>query len=505
MISKTSLLVVLIIGVTASVFAQKTHEISFHVQVDDSLKTTFDNSGRLLLCVSTDSMRMPLGSMYPNSGNNVMAKNIDAFPIEEGLSIQKSTGWVSVFDWSFKHVPEGTYYIQAAWDPDPYFGLYQDGCTYSKEIQKVVVNKKSKVEITLDTVIRSEPIEHPMVREINMVSDTLSAWWGMPMSIKAAVLLPSGYEENSGVEYAIRYNVAGYGGRYSRVQRLINDADFMAWWESDDSPQIINVFLDGYGPFGDCYQLDSENSGPYGHSLIHEQIPYIESEFRGTSASKTRFVDGCSTGGWVSLALQLIYPDVFSGCFSYSPDGVSFEDFQLVNIYEDENVFVNEHGYEQPMRRSTTGEPMWSGRNYMAYENVVSSTNTYIQSGGQFSAFNALYGSKGADGQPTVMFDPFTGAIDHEVAQEWKKYDLLKYVQKNWATLGPKIAGKVYVSMGDMDDFYLNIAMRSFDDYLKTTTSPKSDAVIEFLPTIGHCRQYSHRTVLEQIEEKLED
>jgi hypothetical protein len=61
------------------------------------------------------------------------------------------------------------------------------------------------------------------------------------------------------------------------------------------------------------------------------------------------------------------------------------------------------------------------------------------------------------------------------------------------------------VSIGDMDDFYLNIAMRSFDAFLLTTENPKSNAKIEFLPTVGHCRQYSHRTVLEQIAIKLNE
>lgn len=497
--------ILLIAGLTcfcSSIYSQKTHKLSFKINITDSLKKDFDNEGRLFLCLSTDHP-LPVSAFHPG-GSNVIAKNIRGFPIEEGLVIKKSNGWTSVFDWSFENIPEGTYYVQAVWKPDPYFGFRQDGVIYST-VQKVIIDKKSAVVLNLDWWPRRKLIEHPLVREIDIQSDTLSSWWDKPMHIKASVLLPSGYDENSSVKYPIRYNVAGYGGRYFRVESLINDKGFMSWWESNESPQVINVFLDGYGPYGDCYQLDSENSGPYGYSLIHEQIPFIESKYRGTSFNETRFVDGCSTGGWVSLALQLIYPDVFNGCFSYSPDGVDFENFQLINIYEDQNAFVNEHGYEQPMRRSIIGEPMWSMREYIAYENIQSSTNSYTQSGGQFSAFNALYGTKAENGFPSAMFDPLTGTINTEIARQWGKYDLLKYVKENWTTLGPKIAGKIYVSIGDMDDFYLNIAMRSFDAFLLTTENPKSNAKIEFLPTVGHCRQYSHRTVLEQIAIKLNE
>lgn len=58
--------------------------------------------------------------------------------------------------------------------------------------------------------------------------------------------------------------------------------------------------------------------------------------------------------------------------------------------------------------------------------------------------------------------------------------------------------------MGDMDHFYLNMATRSFDDFLKTTSNPKSDAEIIFSPTQGHCTKFSNRTVLEQIQQRLE-
>ena len=157
------------------------------------------------------------------------------------------------------------------------------------------------------------------------------------MRLKAAVFLPKSFFDEPGKKYPVRYNVAGYGGDTPAHQECCGNID---WWLSEEAPEIFNVFLDGYGPFGDCYQLNSENSGPYGTALTEELIPYIEKEFRGLGTPESRFVEGCSTGGWVSLALQLIYPDFFGGCFSYSPDPVDFNNFQLINIYKDENAFT---------------------------------------------------------------------------------------------------------------------------------------------------------------------
>jgi len=38
-------------------------------------------------------------------------------------------------------------------------------------------------------------------------------------------------------------------------------------------------------------------------------------------------------------------------------------------------------------------------------------------------------------------------------------YDLSYNIRTNWATLGPKLRGKIHVYLGDMDDFYLNLAV----------------------------------------------
>ena len=93
--------------------------------------------------------------------------------------------------------------------------------------------------------------------------------------------------------------------------------------------------------------------------------------------------------------------------------------------------------------------------------------------------------------------------IDREVADHWKKYDFKLYAKDNWSELGPEIQGKVYVWMGDMDQFYLNPATRAFADFLETTEHPKSDAEIVFSPMEGHCQRFSNQTVLLQIQERL--
>lgn len=505
MIKKIIASYILIIYTTFLFGQEKSFDVVFKVSVGEEIKASFKSDGRLFVFLNKNENVEPYTQSWPSKENNIFAKNITGLEVDKIFIIEDPEGWSKTSEWSFNSVPEGIYYVQILWDQDiEGSNLTAPGNIYSTK-QKIEVSKSTLLDISIDNEIADLEIEeNEFVKFVNFKSDTLSKWWNRPIYLKASILLPNNYDKNLDKPYSIRYNIAGYGGRFTRINRTARNDAFMEWWKSDDAPQVINVFLDGDGPFGDSYQMDSDNSGPYGYSLINELIPYIESKYRGTDSSETRFVDGCSTGGWVSLALQLYYPDSFNGVFSYSPDAVEFENYQLINIYKDKNAFTNEFGYLRPVMRMTDGEPYMSLEEFIKYENVKGASNTYLNSGGQFSAHMALYSEKGENGLPKPLFDPVTGDIDPLVAESWKKYDFKLYAEKNWEELGPKLQGKVFIWMGDMDHFYLNMATRSFSDYLKRTTKPKSDAEVVFSPTKGHCAEFSNRVVLEKIKKRLE-
>jgi enterochelin esterase-like enzyme len=498
-------LLAVVLGLASPLAAQeKKFPLSISITVDQAVAKQFKSTGRIFVFLNQNPQVEPRTQTWPSSGNFIFARNISGWSAQGELKVSGADQLIRTANWTLENVPEGEYYLQVLWDQDQEESSIDAPGNLFAEKQRVLINRAVVMSATLTQVIGPrEVVKHELVREIAMKSDTLSRWWHKPVQLKASVLLPANYDPNKSKAYPIRYNVAGYGGRYDRINRLVRDTSFMAWWTSPDAPQVINVFLDGEGPFGDSYQMDSDNSGPYGYSLIHELAPYIEKTYRGTTSATTRFVDGCSTGGWVSLGLQLFYPDFFNGVFSYSPDAIDFEHYQLINIYKDKNAFVNEYGYARPVMRDVNGEPMMSLKEFIRYENVLGSSDSYLTSGEQFSAHTALYSPKGKDGLPAPVFDPVTGEIDSVVAFQWIKYDLKAHAEKNWSTLGPKIQGKIFIWMGDMDHFYLNPATRSFDHYIKQTNNPTSDAAIVFSPMEGHCYQFSHRAVLEKIKERI--
>jgi len=203
------------------------------------------------------------------------------------------------------------------------------------------------------------------------------------------------------------------------------------------------------------------------------------------------------------MGLQIFYPDFFNGTFSFSPDPLDFEHYGLINIYQDETIFYNRYGYLQPGRRTTNGEPTFSMKDWIKGENLASRTGNYLVSGGQFGAYNAVFGPKGSDGLPSLMFDPITGKIDHEIAKQWEKYDLKKVLQKNWTVLGPKLQGKIYIWIGDMDGLYSNVAVRYFKMFIDKTENPKSDASINFTAMAGHGAEWSDKHALELIAKRI--
>jgi hypothetical protein len=66
-------------------------------------------------------------------------------------------------------------------------------------------------------------------------------------------------------------------------------------------------------------------------------------------------------------------------------------------------------------------------------------------------------------------------------------YDLRAYAEKNWPAVGPKIVGKLRFFAGDMDDYWLNLAVYKFEAFLKTTTNPHYEAEFSYgRPMKGH-------------------
>jgi hypothetical protein len=380
-------------------------------------------------------------------------------------------------------VPAGDYFVQALFDCSVDLRL-QDapGNLYSKP-RKIhfdpAQSESCKLELTEQVPPERSPAETAQVKFVKIQSKLLSEFYRRPIYLRAGIILPRDYDRNPSRRYPLWVRIGGFDTRYTEVLgEMERNSGFARTWQADDTPRLILLQLDGAGPNGDPYYVNSANNGPFGDALVQELIPEVESRFRAVAQPRARFLSGVSTGGWVSFALQVFYPDFFNGTWSSCPDPVDFRALQLVNLYEDNNAYVNRYGYDHPSERTLTGDVMLTMRREIAVENLLGRGNSYTRSGGQWGVWNAVYGPRGADGLPVPIWDPQSGKIDHAVAEHWKKYDLRLVLEQNWTTLGPKLRHKIHIAAGEADDYFLNNAVHLLDNFLAHAKPPFEGKIV---------------------------
>lgn len=345
------------------------------------------------------------------------------------------------------------------------------------------------IRLVADKVI--PPIEMrpdtEFVKRFRIQSDLLTRFWGHPIYLGATVLLPRDYDKNPDTKYPIVFQ----HGHFSTGAPAGFDRDeaFQKYWMADDTPRTIYVTIQHPSPYyDDSYAVDSENNGPYGEAILKELIPEIEARFRVIREPWARILTGGSTGGWIALALQVLYPDFYGGTFSLCPDGVDFRYHQIVNVYDDANAYWLERDWmrvERPNQRRPDGniQSMMKDENW--YELIV---GDHSRSGGQWDIWEATYSPVGPDGYPQRIWDKRTGVIHKDVAEAWKKYDLRHILETNWTTLGPKVAHKINVYIGDMDSYYLNMGVRQLDEFFRERAQdPPFTGEVVFQPMAPHC------------------
>ena len=340
------------------------------------------------------------------------------------------------------------------------------------------------IRLVVDKVIPPlvVPADSGSVRRIKLQSAILSKWWGHPIYLGATVLLPKGYDEHPEARYPVVYSEGHFSLRAPAVGST-------PYWNAAGTPRMIVVTLQHPSPYyDDSYGVNSANNGPFGDAIMQELIPAVESRFRVIGQPWARLLTGGSTGGWISLAKQIMYPDFYGGVWSLCPDAVDFRYHQIVNVYADTNAYWFDRGWmkvDRPTRRRPDGniQAMMKDENW--YELVVGDRS---RSGGQWDIWEATFGPVGDDGYPKPIWNKRTGVIDHAVADYWKqRYDLRHILETNWSTLGPKVADKINVYVGDADSYYLNMGVHLLDEMLKKQTSPKFTGEIVFQPMAPHC------------------
>jgi hypothetical protein len=496
--------------------------------------------GRLLLLLANNNKTEPRFQI----GDGLKTQLVFGVDVEGWSPGQKRSIDDSAFGFPFRSlrdVPPGEYYAQAVLNryetftlgngktvklpPDQGEGQQwsrKPGNIYSKPV-KVTVDKdhNASADIVMNQIVPpvKEPSDSKYIKHVKIQSKLLSDFWGRPMYLGAHVLVPEGFDEHPEAKYPLmvfhghfpddfggfstepppadmdtsdyvdRFGIYGYN-KFQKQEAY----NFYKQWTSARFPRFLVIEIQHANPYyDDSYAVNSANLGPYGDAIMKELIPEVEKRFRGIGQGWARFTYGGSTGGWEALAVQMFYPDDFNGCFAACPDPIDFRAYCLIDIYKQKNAYWYESDFKKlpvPSHRNYLGQIQSTMQESNHFELALA---THSRSGGQWDIWEAVYSPQGEDGYPKRIFDKETGVIDQEVAQYWKEnYDLRYILERDWATLGPKLKGKIHIYCGDMDNYYLNNAVYLMEDFLKKTNNPFYAGEVDYGDRAEHCWNGDH-------------
>ena len=377
------------------------------------------------------------------------------------------------------------------------------------------------IRIELDQIIPPipDPPETKYIKHVRIESELLTKFWGRPMYLGAHVLLPEGFDSHPDARYPLvifhghfpsdisdfresppdpnlkcEYSARFKLECYNRIEQQ-SAHDFYKEWTGPEFPRVLVIEIQHANPYyDDSYAVNSANLGPYGDAIVKELIPYIEKKFRGIGAGWARFMYGGSTGGWEAMAAQVFYPDDFNGAWIACPDPIDFRAYTVVNLYEDKNAYDWEGPFKKvarPAHRDYLGHLSATLEQVNRLELVL---GTKSRSGQQWDIWEAVYSPAGPDGYPKRIWDKRTGAIDSAVAAYWREnYDLSYILQRDWNRgLGHKLQGKLFLYVGDMDNYYLNNAVYLTEEFLKGTKDPHYDGEVDYGDRAEHCWNGDH-------------
>jgi hypothetical protein len=494
--------------------------------------------GRLLVVLSKDPSREPRLQISQNvSTQQVFGVNVDGVAPDGIATLDR--GAVGYPIANFDALPAGEYIVQAVLNVyetfhrqdghvikaamDQWEGQHwstKPGNLYS-EPRSMWIDPAAGGTIALSLDKAIAPIPYPKdtryVKYVRIESKLLSAFWGRKFELGAFVLLPDGFDQHPDARYPLVVNPAHFPAGLTAFSTILPDPTakgnektiqeyayrFYKEWTSGKLPRMLVMAIQHPTPYyDDSYGVNSANNGPYGDAITQELIPYIEQKFHGIGQPWARALTGCSTGGWEALGMQIMYPDFYNGTWAGAPSPIDFRAWRLVNIYDDDNAYWYEGAWGLVPRPGVgsrgPNEVMPANRTEddhvgvtMEQDNLYElAVGDHGRGAGLWDGMQAVFGPIAADGYPGMIWDKRTGTIDHAVANYWRDHSDLGYILKrDWPTIGPRLAGKIHLTVGTSDQWYLSNAVRYVDAFLKTTKDPAYGGSVEYGDRFIHCYQ----------------
>ena len=137
---------------------------------------------------------------------------------------------------------------------------------------------------------------------------------------RITIYLPPGYEENTDQRYPVIYYLHGFTS---------SDSTNLKWFGTDKKLEIafetkkirpfILVVANQYTLYRGSFYTNSTLTGNWADFTAKDLVNYIDKKYRTIPHRNSRGVCGWSMGGYGTIKMGMLYPEVFSCAYAMSP------------------------------------------------------------------------------------------------------------------------------------------------------------------------------------------
>lgn len=267
---------------------------------------------------------------------------------------------------------------------------------------------------------------------------------GDPASRPLLVYTPPGWPDDG--PYPAVWSIQGLTGmvhdwrdRPAYGTTFIEDVDRLI--TAGECRPVVVPLPDCWTSYGGAQFLDSRGTGEYMTYLCDELVPWVDGRFHTVAAPAGRAVQGKSSGGYGSLVLGMLRPDVWGALGDVAGDAA----FEYCYLGEFPRAWAT-------LREHDSVEAFWSWMLEQPRPSpaVMATVNTI--------AMAACY-SPGDDGEPVLPFDPEDGTLREDVWARWLAWDPVRLLDGHLDALRRLRAISLECGLQDEYNLYVGTAM----------------------------------------------
>ena len=144
------------------------------------------------------------------------------------------------------------------------------------------------------------------------------------------VYLPPAYDTST-KRYPVVYFLPGFGDRSMDT----SSEDINELIQGGTIQEMIVVVVPGDNRLGGSFYVNSPVTGNWEDFVVQEVVGYVDNHYRTIARVESRGLSGHSMGGFGSLNIAMLHPDVFGAVYSLSPglfDENGLANSQMFNV-----------------------------------------------------------------------------------------------------------------------------------------------------------------------------